>query len=147
MTKLRNVEYRLGSFRCVFSISNFHLLHIIFGVLSQFKPGVSNPNPVWVKWTVFKIKEGCKSWINVIHTVTRLWAGLFLVWILAGTGIFLFSKMSSLSVGLRNPPIQWMLTLLSSGVKWPGCEADHSSPSGAPLKCLHSLYRYNCTFY
>lgn len=61
---------------------------IIFGVLSQFKPGVSNPNPVWVKWTIFKIKEDCRSWVNVICIVMRLWAGLFLVWILAGTRIF-----------------------------------------------------------
>jgi cytochrome bd-type quinol oxidase subunit 2 len=131
---------------------------IIFGVLSQFKPGVSNPNPIWVKWTIFKIKEGCRSWVNVICIVMRLWAGLFLVWILAGTRNFLFSKMSRLSVWPRNPPIKWMLTLLSLAVKWPGCEADHSSPSGAEVKngwtytsssliCFHSLYRYNCTFY
>jgi len=126
----------------------------IFGVLSQFKPGVSNPNPVWVKWTIFKLKEGCRSWVNVIHTVTKL--SWFESW--QGQEFFLFSIMFRLSVGPRNHPIQWMLTLLSSGVKWPGCEADDSSPSGAevkngwtytsaPLICLHSLYRYNCTFY
>jgi hypothetical protein len=104
------------------------------------------------------MKEGCRSWVNVIHIVSRLWAGLSRIRILEGQEIFLFSKMSRLAVAPRNPPIKWILTLLSSGVKWPGCETDHSSPSSAevkngwnymsaPLACLHSLYRYNCTFY
>jgi len=31
-------------------------------------------------------------------------------------------------------PIQWVLEALSPGVKWPGCETDHSPPSGAEVK-------------
>jgi len=31
-------------------------------------------------------------------------------------------------------PIQWLLGTPSSGVKWLGCEADHSPPSSAVVK-------------
>jgi hypothetical protein len=51
-----------------------------------------------------------------------------------GPGIFLFSIMSSLALGPTQPPIQWVLEALSLGVKWPGCEADHSHPSSAKVK-------------
>jgi hypothetical protein len=42
------------------------------------------------------------------------------------------------------PPIQWILKVLSSGVKRPGVEADHSPPTNAEIKntyvylCIHS---------
>jgi hypothetical protein len=41
------------------------------------------------------------------------------------------------------PPIQWGLGVLSSGVKWLGCEADHSPPTSDKVKnvdlCIHPL--------
>jgi len=49
-------------------------------------------------------------------------------------GIFLFTTVSRLALRPTQPPIQWVLGALSLGVKWPGHEADHSSPSGAKFK-------------
>jgi hypothetical protein len=40
------------------------------------------------------------------------------------------------------PPIQWVPWALSLGVKWPGCEADHSPPSSADVK---NAWSYNST--
>jgi hypothetical protein len=40
-----------------------------------------------------------------------------------------FSTASSLVLGPIQPPIQWALGVLSSGVKWPGHKADESPPS------------------
>jgi len=37
-------------------------------------------------------------------------------------------------MGSIQPPTQWALGALSLGIKWPGCEADHSPPSSAELK-------------
>jgi len=37
------------------------------------------------------------------------------------------------ALGPTQPPIQWVLGVLSAGVKWQGCEADHSSPSSAKV--------------
>jgi hypothetical protein len=36
------------------------------------------------------------------------------------------------------PSLQWVLGALSLGVKWPGREADLSSPSSAPI-CVHGI--------
>jgi hypothetical protein len=62
------------------------------------------------------------------------------------------------------PPIQWVPEALSLGIKWPGHEADHSSPSSTedknawsyistPPICLHGVvlslkkkHRNNFTF-
>jgi hypothetical protein len=41
---------------------------------------------------------------------------------------------STLALGLAQPPIQWVSGALFLGVKWPGCEADHSSPSKTEVK-------------
>jgi hypothetical protein len=51
------------------------------------------------------------------------------------------SQMPSLfcvALGPSQPPIQWVLGALSLGVKWPGREADHSSPSSAEVKIAWS---------
>jgi hypothetical protein len=37
-------------------------------------------------------------------------------------------------LGPIEPPIQWAPEVLSLGIKWPGCEADHSPPSSAEVK-------------
>jgi hypothetical protein len=49
-------------------------------------------------------------------------------------GIFLFTTASRMALGPTQPPIQWVPGALSLGVKWPGCEADHSPPSSAEVK-------------
>jgi hypothetical protein len=44
--------------------------------------------------------------------------------------------------GPTQPPIQWVTGALSLGVKRPGRESDHSSPSSAEVKnarCLHGV--------
>jgi hypothetical protein len=46
----------------------------------------------------------------------------------------LFSVVSRPDLGPTQPPVQWALGALSSGVKRSGCEADHSPPSGAKVK-------------
>jgi hypothetical protein len=45
--------------------------------------------------------------------------------------IFLFTTMSRMTLGLTQPPIQWVPEALSLWVKWTECEADHSPPSSA----------------
>jgi hypothetical protein len=42
--------------------------------------------------------------------------------------------------GPTQPPIHWVPAALSLGVKWPGHEADHSSPSRAEVKECMKLY-------
>jgi hypothetical protein len=37
-------------------------------------------------------------------------------------------------LGPTQPLIQWVEGALSAGIKWPGCEADHSPPSSAEVK-------------
>jgi len=46
--------------------------------------------------------------------------------------------MSRPALGPTQPPIQWVLGALSSGVKWLGHEADHSHPSSAKIKTVRS---------
>jgi hypothetical protein len=36
---------------------------------------------------------------------------------------FIFSTVSRLALGPTEPPIQWVLAVISLGIKWPGCEA------------------------
>jgi hypothetical protein len=38
------------------------------------------------------------------------------------------------------PPIQWLLGILSQGVKWPGCKVEHSLPSNTEVKNARSYY-------
>jgi hypothetical protein len=47
---------------------------------------------------------------------------------------FLFSKSSRPALGSTQPPIQFFTGALSSGVKRPGREVDHSSPTSAEVK-------------
>jgi hypothetical protein len=57
-----------------------------------------------------------------------------------GLGIFLFTTTSRMALGPTQPPIQWVQGAHSLGVKWPGCEADHSSPSSAKIKECMDIY-------
>jgi hypothetical protein len=52
----------------------------------------------------------------------------------AGDGNFLFTTAFGMALGPTQPPIQWVPGALSLGVKWPGCETDHSPPSSAKVK-------------
>jgi hypothetical protein len=52
-----------------------------------------------------------------------------------GSGkIFLLFKPPRPALGPIKPPIQWVLGAVSTGVKRPGREADHSSPYRADIK-------------
>jgi hypothetical protein len=46
----------------------------------------------------------------------------------------MFSTVSRLSLEPTQPPIQWVLAILSTRVKKPGRESDHSPPSTAKVK-------------
>jgi hypothetical protein len=47
---------------------------------------------------------------------------------------FLFFKMSRPALGPTQPPIQWVLGILSLSMKQLGCGVDHSAPSNAKVK-------------
>jgi hypothetical protein len=49
-------------------------------------------------------------------------------------GIFLFTTASRTALGPTQPPIQCVIGALSLEVKWPGREADYTSPSSAEVK-------------
>jgi len=50
------------------------------------------------------------------------------------TGYFLFTTMSRPDLGPSQPPIEWVLGDLTTGVKLPVHEARHSPPSSAADK-------------
>jgi hypothetical protein len=49
-------------------------------------------------------------------------------------GIAFFTVTYRLALELTQPPIQPTPRAVSSGVQWPGCEADHSPPSNSEVK-------------
>jgi hypothetical protein len=53
---------------------------------------------------------------------------------LVGGKIFLFCTVSRLTLGLLQPPIQWVPGVIFPGVKWLGHESDKSPPSSAKFK-------------
>jgi hypothetical protein len=57
--------------------------------------------------------------------------------ILDGGKIFLFSTASRSTPGPSQPPIQCVRGVLSSGLKRPGIEVDHSPPSSVHI--LHGV--------
>jgi hypothetical protein len=64
-----------------------------------------------------------------------------------GLGIFLFTTASGTVLGPTQPPTRWVPGALYLGVKWQGCETDHSPLSSAKVKecvelCLHSQYAF-----
>jgi hypothetical protein len=40
--------------------------------------------------------------------------------------------------GTHQPPTQWVLGSIFPGIKWLGCEADHSAPSSAEVQNVWS---------
>jgi hypothetical protein len=56
--------------------------------------------------------------------------------------IFLFSTMSRPALGPTQLPIQWVPGALTLGLKWPGCDADHSPPSSAEA---NNVWSYTST--
>jgi hypothetical protein len=78
--------------------------------------------------------------------VNELRAGRQEFGFLAGTGIFfLFATASRQSLRPTQPPVRWITAALSTEVKRPGREADHSPPFSAEVKnawsYLHSPVR------
>jgi hypothetical protein len=59
-----------------------------------------------------------------------------------GLRIFLFTTVSRPALGPTQPPIQWVRETLSLGLKRPGRETDHLSPSSADVK---SVWSYTST--
>jgi hypothetical protein len=57
-----------------------------------------------------------------------------------GLGIFLSTIASRPALEPTQPPIQWVLGVLSLEVKRPGCEADYSLPSSAEFRECVELY-------
>jgi hypothetical protein len=66
--------------------------------------------------------------------VTRLQAGRpgFNSW--QGDETFLFATTTRPALGPTQTPIQWVLGAPSPGVKWIGCETDHSPPYSVEVK-------------
>jgi hypothetical protein len=60
-----------------------------------------------------------------------------------GLGIFLFTTASRPALGPTQPPIQWEPGALSLGIKRPGRENDHSSPSIPEVKECVELYLHS----
>jgi hypothetical protein len=58
-------------------------------------------------------------------------------------GYFLFATVPRPAVGPIQTPIQWVLGVLSLGVNWLMCEADHSPPSSANV---YNAWSYTSTF-
>jgi hypothetical protein len=54
---------------------------------------------------------------------------------------FLFSMLFRPALGPIQSPMHWVTGALSSGVKWPGREADHSPPTSAEVKKIW-IYTY-----
>jgi hypothetical protein len=48
--------------------------------------------------------------------------------------IFFFSTASKSNLGPTQPPFQWVPGAIFRGIKQPGHESDHSSPSGTKFK-------------
>jgi hypothetical protein len=59
-----------------------------------------------------------------------------------GMGTFPYLTASRTAQRPTQPPIQWISGALSLGIKWPGRESDHSSPSSAAVK---NAWRYTST--
>jgi hypothetical protein len=80
-----------------------------------------------------KLYDGTNYAVNMDDLGFKSWQGL---------GIFLFTTVSRPTLGPTQPPIQWVPGALSLGVKWLGCEANHSPPSSAEVKECVGLHLY-----
>jgi hypothetical protein len=69
-----------------------------------------------------------------VSIVTRLWTGRPGFDCRQAGILFLFTTASRPALGPTQPPIQWVPVILSTRVKGPGREADHSPPSSAEVK-------------
>jgi hypothetical protein len=69
-----------------------------------------------------------------VSTVTRSWAGRPGFKSRKGLGFSVLATASRSTLGSTDPPIQWVLSVISAGVKRPEHEADHSSQLSAEVK-------------
>jgi hypothetical protein len=74
--------------------------------------------------------------------VTRLGVGRMEFDSRRGRDFFLFDKASRPTLGLTQPPIQWIPGVVFSRVKRPVRKANHSFPSSAEVK---NAWSYSCT--
>jgi len=72
-----------------------------------------------------------KSWGRSVSIVTRLQDGWLWFDSWQGQGFYLLTIAFTPALGPTQPPIQWVLGVLSLPIKQPGCEADNSPPSNA----------------
>jgi hypothetical protein len=79
-----------------------------------------------------------RSWDSSVGVVTRLWPGQSGFNSQQDLGSFLFATPSRPALGLTQPPIQWVLGVLSPGVKQPGHKDDCSPPSSTKVKNMWS---------
>jgi hypothetical protein len=109
---------------------------------SFFGTCVSDLKWQWNKHCMSKMKADIKLCTSLFNVVKIGVLGFDSQW---GLGIFLFTTVSRMALGSTQPPMLWVL-----GVKWPGCETDHSPPSSAKVKnawsytstppiCLHGV--------
>ena len=59
--------------------------------------------------------------------------------------IFFPATAFRLALWYIQPPVQWVMGILCLGVKWLGCEIDHSAPADAKVKKCVDLYPYALT--
>jgi hypothetical protein len=85
------------------------------------------------KYMHYTLKGSCD---NAVGRVTGLWAGQPRGRSSSPGRVknFLFSTSSRPALGPTLLPTEWVLGVLSSWVKQPGAEADHSPPTSAKVK-------------
>jgi hypothetical protein len=95
------------------------------------------------------VRTGMAESVQQLAMGRTIWWSGFDSW--RGLGIFLFDTMSRSTLALTQPPVQWVMWVVSRGVKQPGSEADHSTTSSAEVKectwsytstpsiCLHGV--------
>jgi hypothetical protein len=102
--------------------------------------------------TTFRTQERNKKWVqNISREEPGQRRGIALGYGLDDRGfksrqrlgIFLSTTASKPALGPTQPPTQRVPGALSMGIKWPGCEADHSIPSTAEVKECVELYLHS----
>jgi hypothetical protein len=84
--------------------------HLNLVPMLRMRRAISPPPYVLMEWCLIKLRVALIAWYLVKHR------------------------------DFTQPPVQWVPGALSLGTKWPGLEADHSSPSSAEVKECVELY-------
>jgi hypothetical protein len=78
------------------------------------------------------------SWHGLASILTQLWTEGSGVWFLARARNFSFHQNAHTDSGATQPPIQWVMKVLSLGVKWLVHGADHSPRTTAEVRNVGS---------